>query len=158
MPVPIKFLYRIGRTPVRRTTILGAIVSAGLTAGGAILAVSAGTAQAATLPNNWYGAAPYVMPLDNDPPDLGPVMAATGQKSFMLAFILAPGGGGCTPTWDGTAPVSSDSAVAGVISQVRAAGGNGSVPIGGVAGPPHGPALPGPPATPRPLRARSFPV
>lgn len=51
---------------MRRTTIIGAIASAGLTAGGAILAVSGGTAQAATLPNNWYGAAPYVMPLDTD--------------------------------------------------------------------------------------------
>src|SRR5256886_11914392 len=105
MPVPIKFLYRIGRTPVRRTTILGAVLSAGLTVGGAILAVSGGTAQAATLPNNWYGAAPYVMPLDNDPPDLGPVMDATGQKPSMLPFILAPNSGGCTATWGRTAPV-----------------------------------------------------
>jgi len=35
---------------VRRLTLLGAIASAGLTAGGAILAVSGGSAQAATLP------------------------------------------------------------------------------------------------------------
>ena len=119
---------------MRRTTILGAIVSAGLTAGGAILAVSAGTAQAATLPNNWYGAAPYVMPLDNDPPDLGPVMAATGQKSFMLAFILAPGGGGCSPTWDGTAAVSADTAAANLIGRIRANGGDVSVSIGGFGG------------------------
>src|SRR5256885_16864987 len=133
MPVPIKFLYRIGRTPVRRTTILGAVLRAGLAVGGPILAVSGATAQAATLPNNWYGAAPYVMPLDNDPPDLGPVMDATGQKSFMLAFILAPGGGGCTPTWDGTAPLS-DSTVASVISQVRGKGGDVSVSIGGFVG------------------------
>jgi chitinase len=34
-------------------------------------------------------------------------MAATGQKAFELAFILAPNGGGCSPTWGGTAPVSS---------------------------------------------------
>ena len=60
------------------------------------------------------------MPLDNNPPDLGTVMAATGQKAFELAFILAPNGGGCTPTWDGTAPVSSDTAVAAVINTVRA--------------------------------------
>src|SRR5256885_3790281 len=133
MPVPIKFLYRIGRTPVRRTTILGAVLRAGLAVGGPILAVSGATAQAATLPNNWYGAAPYVMPLDNDPPDLGPVMDATGQKSFMLAFVLAPNGGGCTPTWDGTAPLS-DSTVASVISKVRAKGGDVSVSIGGFGG------------------------
>src|SRR2546421_8300405 len=147
MPVPIKFLYRIGRTPVRRTTILGAVLSAGLTVGGAILAVSGGTAQAATLPNNWYGAAPYVMPLDNDPPDLGPVMDATGQKSFMLAFVLAPNGGGCTPTWDGTAPLS-DSTVASVISKVRAKGGDVSVSIGGFGGTKLGQTCGSPPATP----------
>src|SRR2546423_1961919 len=147
MPVPIKFLYRIGRTPVRRTTILGAVLSAGLTVGGAILAVSGGPAQAATLPNNWYGAAPYVMPLDNDPPDLGPVMDATGQKSFMLAFVLAPNGGGCTPTWDGTAPLS-DSTVASVISKVRAKGGDVSVSIGGVGGPQLRPTRRPPPAPP----------
>jgi chitinase len=118
---------------VRRTTILGAILSAGVTAGGAILAVSGGPAQAATLPNNWYGAAPYVMPLDNAPPDLGTVMAATGQKSFMLAFILAPNGGGCSPTWDGTASLD-DGTVAGVISRVHGAGGDVSVSIGGYGG------------------------
>ena len=118
---------------MRRTTILGAVLSAGLTVGGAILAVSGGTAQAATLPNNWYGAAPYVMPLDNDPPDLGPVMDATSQKSFMLAFILAPNSGGCTATWDGTAPLS-DPTVAGVVSKVRAKGGDVSVSIGGFGG------------------------
>ena len=39
-------------------------------------------------------------------------MAASGQKAFELAFILAPNGGGCSPTWGGTAPVSSDTAVA----------------------------------------------
>src|SRR4051812_37228372 len=55
-------------------------------------------AAAAALGGNWYGAAPYVMPFDNSPPDLGPVMSATGQKSFQLAFILAPSGGGCSPT------------------------------------------------------------
>jgi chitinase len=88
----------------------------------------------ATLGSNWYGAAPYVMPLDNDPPDLAQVMAATGQKSFMLAFILAPNGGGCSPTWGGTAAVSSDTAVAGVVNTVRANGGDVEVSIGGYGG------------------------
>ncbi len=118
---------------MRRTTVLGAVVTAGLTAGGALLAVSAGSAQAATLSNNWYGAAPYVMPLDNSPPDLAPVMAATGQKSFMLAFILAPDGGGCKATWDGRAPLE-DSTVATVVNRVRSAGGDVSVSIGGFGG------------------------
>jgi chitinase len=108
-----------------------AAATCGITA--AVLA-SAAPAQAATLTSNWYGSAPYVMPLDNNPPDLPTVMAATGQKAFELAFILAPNGGGCSPTWDGTAPVSSDTAVAGVINSIRSAGGDVSVSVGGYNG------------------------
>jgi chitinase len=104
-------------------------------AGAAILSVTAGgTANAATLSSNWYGSAPYVMPLDNNPPDLPTVMAATGQKAFELAFVLAPNGGGCTPTWGGTAAVSSDTTVANIISGVRSHGGDVSVSIGGYGG------------------------
>jgi chitinase len=88
--------------------------------------------QSNALSGNWYGAAPYVMPLDNTPPDLSQVMAATGQKSFELAFVLD--GGGCTAAWDGTAPVSSDTTVANVINGVRASGGDVSVSFGGFGG------------------------
>src|SRR5437773_8830150 len=73
----------------------------------AFAVASAGSPAFAALTSNWYGSAPYVMPLDNNPPDLNQVMAATGQKAFELAFILAPNGGGCSPTWDGTTPLSS---------------------------------------------------
>ena len=86
------------------------------------------------LPNNWYASAPYLMPLSNQPPDPTVVMAATGQKAFQLAFILAPNGGGCSPTWDGVGAVSSDTAVAGVINRIRAAGGDVSVSVGGFGG------------------------
>jgi len=99
-----------------------------------IAALSIGGPASAALTTNWYASAPYVMPLDNTPPDLNAVMAATGQKAFQLAFILAPNGGGCSPTWDGTAPVSSDTAVAAVINQVRANGGDVSVSTGGYGG------------------------
>jgi chitinase len=51
----------------------------------------------------------------------------------MLAFILA-NGSSCSAAWGGTAPVSSDTAVAGVISSVRGAGGDVSVSIGGYGG------------------------
>jgi chitinase len=117
-----------------------------LAAAGLALAVTAATAVtiAATapahsseiqaLPNNWYASAPYLMPLANQPPDPTAVMSATGQKAFQLAFILAPNGGGCSPTWDGTGPVSSDTAVGNVINRIRAAGGDVSVSIGGFAG------------------------
>ena len=87
----------------RSRSIAVALGAAGVTAAAAIIAIAAApSAQAATLSSNWYGSAPYVMPLDNNPPNIPAVMSATGQKAFELAFILA--GGGCTPTWDGTAP------------------------------------------------------
>jgi len=62
------------------------------------------------------------------------VMNATGQKAFQLAFILAPNGGGCTPTWDGTRAVGSDTQAVDLINRVRAAGGDVSVSIGGYGG------------------------
>ncbi|MBO1330686.1 carbohydrate-binding protein [Streptomyces sp. VRA16 Mangrove soil] len=97
--------------------------------------VATNTANASTaLSNRWYAAAPYLMPLDNDPPDAGAIMDATGLKAFQLAFILAPNGGGCSPTWDGTAPVSSDTAVGAVIDKIRAKGGDVSISIGGYNG------------------------
>ena len=104
------------------------------TASAVTAAAAAEHASPAALGGNWYGAAPYVMPFDNSPPDLGPVMSATGQKSFQLAFILAPSGGGCTPTWDGTHDVSSDTTAKAMIDGIRAAGGDVTVSAGGYGG------------------------
>ncbi|HEY3608596.1 MAG TPA: chitinase [Pseudonocardiaceae bacterium] len=106
-----------------------ALANSGSAAPGAAVQSSV---QSNALSGNWYGAAPYVMPLDNTPPDLSQVMAATGQKSFELAFVLD--GGGCNPAWDGTAAVSSDTTVANVINGVRANGGDVSVSFGGFGG------------------------
>src|SRR5436853_508090 len=86
-------------------------------------ASSTRAAAATALTANWYESAPYYLTLDPGAPDLTQVMAATGQRAFELAFILAPDGGGCTPAWDGTDPVSSDTEVAAVIRAVRGAGG-----------------------------------
>jgi chitinase len=97
---------------------------------GAVIATSA-HAQAA-LGNNWYEGAPYYSTLDSAGPDLGQVMAATGQKAFDMAFILA--GGSCSPSWDGTDPVSSDTQVAAVINEVRNDGGDVIVSAGGYNG------------------------
>ncbi|WP_372515635.1 carbohydrate-binding protein [Streptantibioticus ferralitis] len=94
----------------------------------------AAPAAASGVGGNWYAAAPYLMPLDNDPPDPGAVMDATGLKAFQLAFVLAPNGGGCSPTWGGTDAVSSDTAVANVISAIRAKGGDVSASVGGYGG------------------------
>jgi len=90
------------------------------------------TASAA-LTTNWYASAPYYDVLDSTGPDLTQVMAATGQKAFDMAFILA-NGGGCSPSWEGNDPVSSDTQVASVINGVRAAGGDVIVSAGGYNG------------------------
>jgi chitinase len=127
---------------VRRSTAMSALAVTVVAAGAMVALANSGSAAPSTgvqssvqsnaLSGNWYGAAPYVMPLDNTPPDLSQVMAATGQKSFELAFVLD--GGGCTPAWDGTAAVSSDTTVANVINGVRASGGDVSVSFGGFGG------------------------
>jgi chitinase len=127
---------------VHRSTAIAAGVTA-LLAAGTMLAVAANRSAAqqngimngitnAAVSSNWYAAAPYVMPLDNNPPDLTQVMSATGQKTFELAFVLSDGG--CSAAWGGTSEVSSDSTVAGIINNVRAAGGDVSVSFGGYGG------------------------
>ncbi|MGD0700144.1 MAG: carbohydrate-binding protein [Trebonia sp.] len=93
--------------------------------------LSADTTSALTA--NWYESAPYYSVLDTGAPDLGTVMAATGQKAFDMAFILADGGS-CTPAWNGTDPVSSDTQVAAVINEVRSDGGDVIVSAGGYNG------------------------
>jgi chitinase len=90
-------------------------------------------ASAAALAASWYESAPYYSTLDASAPSLSQVMSATGQKAFDLSFILA-GGSSCSPSWDGSDPVSSDTQVAGVISGVRASGGDVIVSAGGASG------------------------
>jgi chitinase len=116
----------------RRSLITLAATSAALLGASAAVALHADAATALT--SNWYAAAPYLMPFDNSPPNPVDVMNATGLKAFQLAFILAPNGGGCSPTWDGTRAVSSDSDAANLISQIRNNGGDVSVSIGGYGG------------------------
>jgi chitinase len=102
---------------------------------GALFAAASATsahAQAA-LSNNWYESAPYYYAQDSTPPDLSQVMSATGQKAFDMSFILASGGS-CAPAWEGNDPVSSDTQVASVISQVRSNGGDVIVSAGGYNG------------------------
>ena len=122
--------------PRLRRTLALAAAGALTAAGAAALAVaSAGAAGAATaLTANWYESAPYYYTLDSGAPSLTSVMSATGEKAFELAFILAPNGGGCSATWDGTDAVSSDTQVAAVISSVRSAGGDVSASAGGANG------------------------
>jgi chitinase len=96
-----------------------------------VVNLSADTTSALT--DNWYESAPYYSVLDAGAPDLGTVMSATGQKAFDMAFILADGSG-CTPAWNGTDAVSSDTQVASVINEVRSGGGDVTVSAGGYNG------------------------
>ena len=122
----------------RYRTALAAVSAMGVVAGGvvAIQAIGSSPAIAATaLGSNWYASAPYDMPLDNDPPDLTQVMAATGEKAYVLAFVLAENNSTCAPAWDGgSSVVSSGDAVASQINALRADGGDVSVSFGGYNG------------------------
>ena len=111
-----------------------AAASSVLLAGGVTAATLVATAApaSAALSANWYESAPYYSTQDSSI-NLSQVMSATGQKAFDMAFILA-GGGGCTPSWDGDDAVSSDTQVAGEISQVRSSGGDVIVSAGGYNG------------------------
>ncbi len=102
---------------------------------GAIFAVASATSAHAqpALSDNWYESAPYYYAQDSSLTNLTPVMSATGQKAFDMAFILA-NGGACSPSWEGNDPVSSDTQVASVINGVRAAGGDVIVSAGGYNG------------------------
>ncbi|MFE0460329.1 chitinase, partial [Kitasatospora sp. NPDC058965] len=120
----------------RRSGLVAGAASLALLAGTVAAVAATGSAQASTttsaLSPNWYASAPYLMPEDNNPPDAGAVMDATGQKAFQLAFILD--GGGCSPAWGGTSSIDTDTTMPAVIAAIRAKGGDVSVSVGGYGG------------------------
>jgi len=120
------------RSLSRPRKALGLVAAAALVAAGLGTATASAAHAATALTANWYESAPYYYTLDSSAPNLGQVMSATGEKAFLLAFVLADGG--CTPAWDGTDPVSSDTQVAAVISTVRADGGDVGASEGGANG------------------------
>jgi hypothetical protein len=85
-------------------------------------------------PNSGWTHPVYLMPLDNNPPSISEIVAGSGEKEFNLAFVLDAGG--CTPAWDGSSTqlVANDTAVAGQINAIRAAGGDAAVSFGGYNG------------------------
>lgn len=117
--------------PGKLTTALS--MTAGvLSAVSLCLAGTPATAQPTKAADDSLAAAPYLMPLENDPPNISEVMSATGVKTFTLAFVLSDGG--CAPVWSGGAPVSSDTQVKGVIDTIRGAGGDVMPSVGGYGG------------------------
>ena len=125
--------------PSRKRAALAAAAAVSLVAGATLLATTVGSSPAladtSALGSNWYASAPYDMPLDNNPPDLTQVLAATGEKAYVLAFVLAQNGTTCAPAWDGgSSVVSSTDAVASQINALRAVGGDVAVSFGGYNG------------------------
>ena len=118
---------------MQRKVIASLAVIVPVAAAATLIGTVAAQNASAALSSRAFASAPYLMPFDNNPPDPVEVMNATGQKAFQLAFILA-GGGGCTPTWDGTRPVAADTEAAKVIDRIRSNGGDVSVSIGGFGG------------------------
>ena len=126
--------------PRKRRAALASTVAASLVLGGTVLAMttlggSPAIADTSALSSNWYASAPYDMPLDNNPPNLTQVMSATGEKAYVLAFVLAQNETTCAPAWDGgSSVVSSSDSVASQINALRAAGGDVAVSFGGYNG------------------------
>jgi hypothetical protein len=81
-------------------------------------------------------AAPYLYLGWGNPPAVSTVMGATGVKWFTMAFVLS--GGGCTPAWDSTRPLTGG-VDAQVIGQIRAGGGDVIPSFGGWSGNKLGP-------------------
>ena len=126
--------------PRKRRAALASTVAASLVLGGTVLAMttlggSPAIADTSALSSNWYASAPYDMPLDNNPPNLTQVMSATGEKAYVLAFVLAQNETTCAPAWDGgSSVVSSSDSVASQINALRADGGDVAVSFGGYNG------------------------
>ncbi len=87
-----------------------------------------------TPPNGSFRNPIYFMPLENNPQDIGDAITASGDTHYNLAFVLDSGG--CTPAWGGDPnhKVSVDSTVTGVVSAIRAEGGDAAVSFGGYNG------------------------
>src|SRR5262249_49120475 len=81
-------------------------------------------------------AAPYLYMGWGDPPSVSTVMSATGIKQFTMAFMLS--GGGCTPKWDSTRPLTGGVDQS-TINTIRANGGDIEISFGGWSGTKLGP-------------------
>jgi hypothetical protein len=80
--------------------------------------------------------APYLYLGWGDPPSPTSVMSATGIKSYTMAFMLS--GGGCTPAWDGSRPLTGGTD-ASTIAAIKSAGGSVEISFGGWQGNKLGP-------------------
>lgn len=112
-------------------TIAAGLAAALLPLGALTSAAPAGAAPAETTAST-ITTAPYI-DVTQSTPTLPNVAAATGQKTFTLAFALASSAG-CTPMWGGITAID-DPGIIGQIDQLRSAGGDVIVATGGAQGP-----------------------
>jgi hypothetical protein len=87
-------------------------------------------------PGSKLPGAPYLYLGWGDPPSATSVMSSTGVKSFTMAFMLS--GGGCTPAWDSSRPLTGGTD-ASTISAIKSAGGSVEISFGGWQGNKLGP-------------------
>jgi hypothetical protein len=117
-----------------RRSWFATVLSAVVVAGGLAVLPGAAAAPVAVSP-----AAPYLFLGWGEPPSPASVMSETGVRSFTMAFVLS--GGGCSPAWDSTRPLTG-----GVdeqaINEIRAAGGDIVPSFGGWSGNKLGPNCP----------------
>ena len=123
---------RAGRLHQSHTYTVAAYNTAGESAASDAVTGTTTGCPAAAAPR----AAPYLYLGWGNPPAPATVMWATGIRWFTMAFMLS--GGGCTPAWDGSRPLTG-----GVdqqaINAIRAAGGDIQISFGGWSGNKLGP-------------------
>ncbi|WP_241968196.1 chitinase [Streptomyces sp. ICBB 8177] len=137
MPAPRSSTRPAHRSPTRLAA--AAVILAALTTVTAPTATATASPRRDTAPRTpatdaTFQHPAYFMPLDNNPQAISDIVADSGEKEFLLAFVLDSGG--CTPAWDGdsTHPVAADTQVAAEVNAIRAAGGDVSVSFGGYNG------------------------
>jgi Cellulose binding domain len=94
---------------------------------------STAPSASAPAPAGPAGFAPYVDTSLYPPLRLVSTAQRTGVRQVNLAFVVAGGGGGCTPEWGGVTAIGSDQ-VAAQIGALRAIGGDVRISFGGEAG------------------------
>ncbi|HEY4901745.1 MAG TPA: chitinase [Terriglobales bacterium] len=88
-----------------------------------------GQTAASAQPSRMF--APYV-DMTKLTSSLSQVQAASGIKTFTLAFIVTANG--CVPAWGGTTPITTDTTIASGIAQIRQAGNDVIIAFGGYDG------------------------
>ena len=97
---------------------------------------AASSPPAVTASPTYAGRPPAVAPyvdIVSGTADLSAIAAATGQKDYTLAFILADSAGSCTATWGGETALDDSTVTAG-IAEITALGGTPIVSTGGADG------------------------